>query len=81
MHEATSITAAGRDDYFVTGGDGVTGAIILNFLDDEDGESTHYNTLYRLTEHETLPGYQLDTTRATMYGWSRTPPGGVPLPL
>lgn len=58
----TSITAAGRDDYFVTGGDGVTGAIILNFLGDEEGESTHYNTLYRLTEHETLPGYQLDIT-------------------
>ena len=58
----TSITAAGRDGYFVTGGDGVTGAIILNFLGDEEGESTHYNTLYRLTEHETLPGYQLDAT-------------------
>ena len=58
----TSITAAGRDGYFVTGGDGVTGAIILNFLDDEEGESTHYNTLYRLTEHEALPGYQLDAT-------------------
>ena len=58
----TSLTAAGRDGYFVTGGDGVKGAIILNFLDDEEGEGTHYNTLYRLTEYETLPGYVLDGT-------------------
>lgn len=58
----TSITASGRDGYFITGGDGVTGAIILNFLDDKKDENSHYNTLYRLTEHESLPGYQLDAT-------------------
>ena len=58
----TSITAAGRDGYFITGGDKVTGAIILNFLDERDGGGTHYNTLYRLTEYETLVGYELDTT-------------------
>ena len=58
----TSITAEGRDGYFITGGDGVKGAIILNFLDEGDGDGTHYNTLYRLTEYETLEGYELDTT-------------------
>ena len=58
----TSITAAGRDGYFITGGDGPVGAIILNFLDEGDGDGTHYNTLYRLTEYETLEGYELDTT-------------------
>ncbi len=58
----TSITAAGRDGYFITGGDNVPGAIILNFLDEGDGDGTHYNTLYRLTEYKTLEGYELDTT-------------------
>ena len=58
----TSITAEGRDGYFITGGDGPVGAIILNFLDEGDGDGTHYNTLYRLTEYETLEGYELDTT-------------------
>ena len=58
----TYITAEGRDGYFITGGDGPVGAIILNFLDEGDGDGTHYNTLYRLTEYETLEGYELDTT-------------------
>ena len=63
----TDITAEGpeADDggrHFITGGDGVTGAIILNFLDEVDGDGTHYNTLYRLTEYKTLEGYELDTT-------------------
>lgn len=58
----TSITAAGRDGYFITGGDGVEGAIIFNFLDDTQDGKSHYNTLYRLVEHETLPGYELDET-------------------
>ena len=64
--ERTDITAKGpaADDggrHFITGGDDVTGAIILNFLDERDGDGTHYNTLYRLTEYETLEGYELDT--------------------
>lgn len=63
----TDITAKGppADDggrHFITGGDVVTGAIILNFLDEGDGDGTHYNTLYRLTEYKTLEGYELDTT-------------------
>ena len=57
----TSITAEGEDGYFITGGDGPVGAIILNFLDERDGDGTHYNTLYRLTEYKTLEGYELDT--------------------
>ena len=62
----TYITAAGppADDggrHFITGGDDVTGAIILNFLDEGDGDGTHYNTLYRLTEFQALEGYELDT--------------------
>lgn len=62
----TDLTAAGpeADDggrHFITGGDGVEGAIILNFLDEgEEGQSSYYNTLYRLTEFQTLPGYELD---------------------
>ena len=64
----TDLTAKGpvADDggrHFITGGDGLEGAIILNFLDEEgDGNSSYYNTLYRLTEYETLDGYELDTT-------------------
>lgn len=64
----TDLTAQGpaADDggrHFITGGDGVEGAIILNFLDEEEeGQNSYYNTLYRLTEFETLPGYELDET-------------------
>ena len=66
----TSITAAGRDGYFITGGDNVPGAIILNFLDEGDGDGTHYNTLYRLTEFQALDGYELDPT-PRYYVWGR----------
>ena len=66
----TSITAAGKDGHFKTGGDGVPGAIILNFLPEENGGGTYYNTLYRLTEFETLPGYELDTT-PRYYVWGK----------
>ena len=47
----TDLTAMGpvADDggrHFITGGDGLEGAIILNFLDEEgDGNSSYYNTL------------------------------------
>ena len=64
----TDLTAVGpeADDggrHFITGGDGVEGAIILNFLDEgEEGQSSYYNTLYRLTEFQTLPDYELDET-------------------
>ena len=63
----TDLTAEGpaADDggrHFITGGDGVEGAIILNFLDEGNGGGSHYNTLYRLTEYKTLDGYELDTT-------------------
>ena len=63
----TDVTAEGPEagdggNHFITGGDNVEGAIILNFLDEGDGNGSHYNTLYRLTEFETLPGYKLDTT-------------------
>ena len=72
----TYITAAGpeADDggrHFITGGDDVTGAIILNFLDEGDGDGTHYNTLYRLTEYKTLEGYELDTT-PRYYVWGES---------
>ena len=73
----TDVTAAGPEagdggNHFITGGDNVEGAIILNFLDegDENGSSSHYNTLYRLTEFKTLPGYKLDTT-PRYYVWGR----------
>src|SRR5699024_2133446 len=63
----TDLTAKGEmaEDggyHFVTGGDGVRGAIILNFLDEADGDSSHYNTLYRLTEFRSIDGYQIDPT-------------------
>ena len=63
----TDLTAKGEmaEDggyHFVTGGDGVKGAIILNFLDEADGDSSHYNTLYRLTEFRSIDGYQIDPT-------------------
>ena len=62
----TAITAKGEEDkngkHFVTGGDGVEGAIILNFLDEGKEGGSHYNTLYRLTEYQTLDGYELNTT-------------------
>ena len=59
----TSVTAEAPDGvHFITGGDGVEGAIILNFLDEGNGGGSHYNTLYRLTEYQTLDGYELDTT-------------------
>ena len=59
----TSVTAEAPDGvHFITGGDGVTGAIILNFLDEGKGGGSHYNTLYRLTEYKTLDGYELNTT-------------------
>ena len=61
----TAITAKGEEDkngkHFVTGGDGVEGAIILNFLDEGKEGGSHYNTLYRLTEYQTLDGYELNT--------------------
>lgn len=73
----TDVTAAGPPagdggNHFITGGDGVKGAIILNFLDEGggNGNGSHYNTLYRLTEFETLPGYKLDTT-PRYYVWGR----------
>ena len=61
----TDLTAEGpvADDggrHFITGGDGVEGAIILNFLDEGTEGGSHYNTLYRLTEYKTLDGYELD---------------------
>lgn len=61
----TDLTAKGEmaEDggyHFVTGGDGVEGAIILNFLDEADGGGSHYNTLYRLTEFRSIDGYELD---------------------
>lgn len=62
----TAITAKGEEDengkHFVTGGDGVEGAIVLNFLDEGNGGGSHYNTLYRLTEYKTLDGYERDPT-------------------
>ena len=64
----TSITATGEGGYFITGDDGPDGAIILNFLEEEGG--TRYNTLYRLTEYETLEGYELDTT-PSYYVWGQ----------
>lgn len=73
----TDVTAEGPEagdggNHFITGGDGVKGAIILNFLDEGggNGNGSHYNTLYRLTEFETLPGYKLDTT-PRYYVWGR----------
>ena len=73
----TSLTAQGEEaedggKHYITGGDGVEGAIILNFLDEGggNGNGSHYNTLYRLTEFETLPGYKLDTT-PRYYVWGR----------
>ncbi len=64
----TSITATGEGGHFITGEDGPDGAIVLNFLEEEGG--TRYNTLYRLTEHETLEGYELDTT-PSYYVWGQ----------
>lgn len=62
----TAITAKGEEDkngkHFITGGDGVKGAIVLNFLDEGKGGGSHYNTLYRLTEYKTVDGYELNTT-------------------
>ena len=59
----TSITAAADDgEHYITGGDGVPGAIILNFLDEGAGDGSHYNTIYRLTEYQALEGYVLDDT-------------------
>lgn len=63
----TDLTAKGEEAedggyHFVTGGDGVKGAIILNFLDEEDGGGSYYNTLYRLTEFRSIDGYELDPT-------------------
>ena len=62
----TAITAEGEEDkngkHFITGGDGVKGAIVLNFLDEGKEGGSHYNTLYRLTEYQTLDGYELDMT-------------------
>ena len=73
----TDVTAEGPPagdggNHFITGGDNVEGAIILNFLDEGggNGNGSHYNTLYRLTEFETLPGYKLDTT-PRYYVWGR----------
>lgn len=61
----TDLTAEGpvADDggrHFITGGDGVEGAIILNFLDErEEGQNSYYNVLYRLTEFRSIDGYEL----------------------
>lgn len=72
----TDLTAAGpvaEEDggrHFITGGDDVEGAIILNFLEEGDGVNSHYNTLYRLTEYKTLEGYELDQT-PRYYVWGR----------
>ena len=71
----TDLTAEGpaADDggrHFITGGDGVKGAIILNFLDEGNEGGSHYNTLYRLTEYKTLDGFELDTT-PHYYVWGK----------
>ncbi len=59
----TSVTAEAPDGvHFITGGDGVTGAIVLNFLGEGKEGGSHYNTLYRLTEYQTVDGYELNTT-------------------
>lgn len=63
----TDLTAKGEEaedggKHYITGGDGVEGAIILNFLEEADGNGSYYNTLYRLTEFRSIDGYELDPT-------------------
>lgn len=63
----TDLTAKGEEaedggTRFITGGDGVKGAIVLNFLEEADGNSSYYNTIYRLTEYKSIDGYVIDPT-------------------
>ena len=47
IHILTAVGPEADDGgrHFITGGDGVEGAIILNFLDEgEEGQSSYYNT-------------------------------------
>lgn len=72
--EQTDITAEGEigegGQHFITGGDGPEGAIILNFLEEEDGGGSYYNTIYKLVEYSTIEGYALDPT-PRYYVWGR----------
>lgn len=64
----TDLTARGPEAedggrHFITGGDELEGAIILNFLDEvEEGNTSYYNTLYRLTEFQSVDGYEKDAS-------------------
>lgn len=72
--EQTDITAEGEigegGQHFITGGDGPEGAIILNFLEEEDGGGSYYNTIYKLVEYSTIEGYALDPT-PRYYVWGK----------
>ena len=64
----TDLTARGPEaedggHHLLPAGDGLEGAIILNFLDEEEeGNVSYYNTLYRLTEFQSVDGYEKDAT-------------------
>ena len=65
--QETSITAKDPSGYFITGGDGPDGEIILNFLSGE-GQS-RYNVLYRMREVEAPKGYQITDNNYHYFVW------------
>ena len=67
--QQTSITAKGPDGYFITGGDGPDGEIILSFLAGEN--QTRYETIYRIKEVKAPNGYEIIEDKYYYFVWMK----------
>ena len=65
--EKTSITAVGPDGYFITGGDGPDGKIILSFLGGEN--PTRYETIYRIKEVKAPNDFEIIDDKYYYFVW------------
>ena len=67
--QQTSITAKGPDGYFITGGDGPDGKIILSFLAGEN--QTRYETIYRIKEVKAPDGFEIIEDKYYYFVWMK----------
>lgn len=65
--QQTSITAEGPNGYFITGGDGPVGEIILSFLGGEN--QTRYETIYRIKEVKAPDGFEIIDDKYYYFVW------------